>query len=647
MFCNSPFIGFNKRLIRHNDLTIMCDLDDVGKLESKEEFFSTSILGYELEPAMDPRYVHYNLPLAGREHFHTSYVYERDPQGHLTAVRRDGERVEKYTYNERGQRIRQQPESTWGDLLYDPEGRLVRAGDISYTYDANGALASRLEQGDTVRFRYGKDTRLDSVVLSTGVTLSYEYGLAFPQCPVKRFMGGQLVSELAWADETHLAGYRDYYSSLEYLFQYNESGFVDKVYLYPFKHEPVPSELIRKRNNDPDWLVSIFAEIRGGRVYEFIRERGTPYELTCSCDQVGTPKVFVDKYGKLVKMARCDSFGRLLGDSFAELFMPVGFAGGLVDQDTRLVRFGYRDYDPQVGRFTAPDPAEDRRGDGDLYDYCMDDPVSFVDPSGLAFEGMPEGSQKKQEQAEEVQATAKPDNSKERWAERSFAEAFDEGMGNVGPSATKFAKDLVKAVSHPGETTMGILSVMDGYFCQMTGIKSHTRPASDKVTEYFAERYGSSAQFKKTLAEDPVGVAADMSTFFTSGGGALRGMAKAGSIASKALPAGNAAVKLGKGADALNKVGAGMGKIGATIDPLAIPGAVGKKMVRRTLPTVKNKVPSLKNMAIPEAFKNSLPNLTAASRVRKAVSGTAKTTAGVGGTITGINEAQEEKDKKK
>ena len=368
MYAHSPFIGFQKRVIRHNDLTITLDLDAFNKVESKEECFNTPVLGYELEPAMNPRPAHFTLPLAAAEHFRTRYTYERDPQGHLTAVHRDGELVEAYTYNERGQRIRQQPEfrgshdSTWGNLLYDPEGRLVRAGDVSYTYDANGALASRLQWGDTTSFHYGKDTRLDSVILSTGVDLTYEYSLDFPQCPVKRFMGGQLVSELAWTDETRLAGYRDYYSELEYLFQYNEYGFMDRVYLYPLKPEPVPSALIMKRNNDPDWLESISAERRGWLVSEFIKERGTPYELTCSCDQVGTPKVFVDKYGKLVKRMRYDSFGRQLGDSFAELFMPIGFAGGLVDRDTRLVRFGYRDYEPQVGRFTAPDPAEDRRG---------------------------------------------------------------------------------------------------------------------------------------------------------------------------------------------------------------------------------------------------------------------------------------------
>ena len=72
-------------------------------------------------------------------------------------------------------------------------------------------------------------------------------------------------------------------------------------------------------------------------------------------------------------------------DSFPDLFIPVGFAGGLADPDTGLVRFGYRAYDPQVGRFTAKDPLGDTGGDHDLWDYCVDDPVTMNDPMGLFY----------------------------------------------------------------------------------------------------------------------------------------------------------------------------------------------------------------------------------------------------------------------
>ncbi len=47
------------------------------------------------------------------------------------------------------------------------------------------------------------------------------------------------------------------------------------------------------------------------------------------------------------------------------------------------MRFGYRDYDPDVGRWTAKDPILFAGGDTDLYGYCLNDPVNFADPEGL------------------------------------------------------------------------------------------------------------------------------------------------------------------------------------------------------------------------------------------------------------------------
>ena len=41
-----------------------------------------------------------------------------------------------------------------------------------------------------------------------------------------------------------------------------------------------------------------------------------------------------------------DAFGRVLADT-APGFQPFGFAGGLYDHDTGLVRFGARDYQPR------------------------------------------------------------------------------------------------------------------------------------------------------------------------------------------------------------------------------------------------------------------------------------------------------------
>ncbi|MEQ1723677.1 MAG: RHS repeat-associated core domain-containing protein [Pseudobdellovibrio sp.] len=58
-------------------------------------------------------------------------------------------------------------------------------------------------------------------------------------------------------------------------------------------------------------------------------------------------------------------------------------AGGLSDSDTKLIRFGARDYDPTIGRWTTKDPIGFAGGDTNLYAYVGGNPMSLTDPTGL------------------------------------------------------------------------------------------------------------------------------------------------------------------------------------------------------------------------------------------------------------------------
>jgi len=67
-------------------------------------------------------------------------------------------------------------------------------------------------------------------------------------------------------------------------------------------------------------------------------------------DHLGSPKLVVDiSDGTVAQRMDYDAFGNVIFDSNSG-FQPFGFAGGIYDVDTGLVRFGARDYDAQTGR---------------------------------------------------------------------------------------------------------------------------------------------------------------------------------------------------------------------------------------------------------------------------------------------------------
>jgi RHS repeat-associated protein len=61
----------------------------------------------------------------------------------------------------------------------------------------------------------------------------------------------------------------------------------------------------------------------------------------------------------------------------------MGFAGGMTERATGLVRFGARDYDTGMGRWTCKDPILFDGGDANLYAYVGLAPADRIDPQGL------------------------------------------------------------------------------------------------------------------------------------------------------------------------------------------------------------------------------------------------------------------------
>ena len=119
------------------------------------------------------------------------------------------------------------------------------------------------------------------------------------------------------------------------------------------------------RLNVPDYL------LKGGVTYRMVT------------DHLGSPRLVVNTAdGTIAQRLDYDAFGNVLLDTHPG-FQPFGFAGGLYDPHTTLVRFGARDYDTETGRWTSKDPIRFAGGDMNLYGYVLNDPVNLVDHLGL------------------------------------------------------------------------------------------------------------------------------------------------------------------------------------------------------------------------------------------------------------------------
>jgi RHS repeat-associated protein len=111
--------------------------------------------------------------------------------------------------------------------------------------------------------------------------------------------------------------------------------------------------------------------IKGGVTYKII------------ADHLGSPRFVIDSAGgTIAQRMDYDDFGNVLMDTNPG-FTPFGFAGGIYDSQTKLVRFGARDYDAETGRWTSKDPIGTLLTDPNAYSYVGNLPTRNVDPLGL------------------------------------------------------------------------------------------------------------------------------------------------------------------------------------------------------------------------------------------------------------------------
>jgi len=266
--------------------------------------------------------------------------YAYDSAGRLARVTDGvGGLLESYQYDHEGRRLADiNPQRFRGERRYSYNlgDRLGQAGTVQYGHDKASFRNLKIEGGRETHCHYEPSGLLLTVDLPDGKRIDYAYD-AKGQRTEKR-VNGRVVEVYRWLDPLRLGEFHD----------------------------------------GREWWRLAYLE---GRTPVGVTNGDDSYLLFC--DQVGTPLALATTDGHVVQTMQYDSFGNLLQVRGDVVRLPIGFAGGLLDGDTGLTRFVWRDYDADTGRFTALDPMGAKGGDSDWYCYCVDDPVNRVDAWGL------------------------------------------------------------------------------------------------------------------------------------------------------------------------------------------------------------------------------------------------------------------------
>ncbi|MGD9729510.1 MAG: RHS repeat-associated core domain-containing protein [Nitrospiraceae bacterium] len=226
----------------------------------------------------------------------------------------------------------------------DAQDRLLSYGSCNYDYTDNGELTRKTDSATAAvtTYQYDSFSNLRQVNLPDGRTI--DYLIDGRNRRIGKSIDGVKVHGLV------------YMNDLEPVAETDGQGNRIATFIYA------------DRANTPSYL------LKGGNVYRVI------------ADHLGSVRLVVNvQDGSIAQRLDYDAWGQVIEDTNPG-FQPFGFAGGIYDPDTGLVRFGARDYDPETGRWTNKDPIGFGGVDSNLYSYISADPINAVDHNGLIID---------------------------------------------------------------------------------------------------------------------------------------------------------------------------------------------------------------------------------------------------------------------
>jgi len=254
------------------------------------------------------------------------------------------ERVtEEYSYDKNGNRLTAVVDGSQTVSTYDAQDKMLSYGDNIYSYSPTGSLLTKTNAEGTTTYSYDSMGNLLKVVLPDNRVITYKVDARGRR--IGKSIDGVFQYGFVYGDQ------------LNPIAKVDEEGNIIESYVYGLK------------SNIPEYVV------KDNVKYKIISDHlGSP--LAIWQEGENTSPVLEIKY---------NSFGNILEQN-GDFELPFRFASGIWDEDTKLIRFGVRDYDPETGRWTSVEPLG-FAGSRNWYVYAGNDGVNYLDLDGLRYRG--------------------------------------------------------------------------------------------------------------------------------------------------------------------------------------------------------------------------------------------------------------------
>ncbi len=242
--------------------------------------------------------------------------------------------------------------------IFDAANRLLEDEDFCYDYDDNGNLTSKEAKvtgacgaaGQLTEYDYDPENQLIEVRVNGTPVGSYRYD----------GLGRRIEKDASGAVTRYI------YDNEDLLLEFDGAN----TLIARYTHGPgIDEPLIMERDLDTSGTFEVTEQF-----FYHVDGLGSVTELTDSAGLVARAYVY-------------DSFGQI-AQEVGTLANPFTFTGREIDEESGLYFYRARYYDPRTGRFTSEDPVGLGGGDPNFYQYVLNNPISFVDPTGEGPKGL-------------------------------------------------------------------------------------------------------------------------------------------------------------------------------------------------------------------------------------------------------------------